>query len=61
MVFIYTDGGYQAILEERFSTMRDQLRAAELLNRQKENDMQILRSQFNHLVQMLSSNKTDNK
>lgn len=56
-----TDGGYQAILEERFSTMRDQLRAAELLNRQKENEMQILRSQFNHLVQMLSSNKTNNK
>lgn len=55
------DGGYQAILEDRFSNLRDKLRDAELLNRQRENDMQILRSQFNYLVQLLSSNQTNNR
>ena len=56
-----TDGGYQALLEDRFSNLRDKLRVAELLNRQRENDMHILRSQFNYLVQLLSTNQTNNR
>ena len=56
-----SDGGYQALLEDRFSDLRDKLGKAQLLNRQRENDLHILRSQFNYLVQLLSTNQTDNR
>ncbi|XP_041359848.1 alpha-1,3-mannosyl-glycoprotein 4-beta-N-acetylglucosaminyltransferase B-like isoform X2 [Gigantopelta aegis] len=49
---------YNEVLEKRFSDIRNRLRYAESLNRQRENDLFILRNQFFDLVSTMHSNGT---
>ena len=47
---------YEEGLEKRFADLRDRLQYAEALNRQREDDLFTLRSQFNLLINSLAKN-----
>ena len=49
---------YEEGLEKRFADLRDRLQYAEALNRQREDDLFTLRSQFNLFVNSLARNIT---
>ncbi|XP_050415011.1 alpha-1,3-mannosyl-glycoprotein 4-beta-N-acetylglucosaminyltransferase A [Patella vulgata] len=51
---------YEEAMQKRFADLRDRLQFAESLNRQRENDLFILRKQFNYLVDQVGSNRTSN-
>ncbi|XP_069128891.1 LOW QUALITY PROTEIN: alpha-1,3-mannosyl-glycoprotein 4-beta-N-acetylglucosaminyltransferase B-like [Argopecten irradians] len=59
-VFII-DANYEQLLEQRFSDLRQKLQTAEILNRQRENDLHMVRSQFTHLLQTLIHNNVTNR
>ncbi|XP_071088522.1 alpha-1,3-mannosyl-glycoprotein 4-beta-N-acetylglucosaminyltransferase B-like [Haliotis cracherodii] len=51
---------YEELLEKRFADLRDRLQYAESLNRQRENDLYVLRTQFNYLLEAVSHNNGTN-
>lgn len=60
-VFTKQDANYEQLLEQRFSDLRQKLQTAEILNRQRENDLHMVRSQFTHLLQTLIHNNVTNR
>ncbi|XP_060077650.1 alpha-1,3-mannosyl-glycoprotein 4-beta-N-acetylglucosaminyltransferase B-like [Ylistrum balloti] len=60
-LFTKQDGNYEQLLERRFSELREKLQSAELLNRQRENDLHMVRSQFTHLLQTLAHSNVTNR
>ncbi|ESO90700.1 hypothetical protein LOTGIDRAFT_123029, partial [Lottia gigantea] len=51
---------FEEILEKRFADLRDRLQFAEALNRQRENDLFILRKQFNYLLTQVNNGTSVN-
>jgi hypothetical protein len=49
---------YEEDLEKRFADLRDRLQYAEALNRQREDDIYTLRSQFNLFINSIAKNVT---
>lgn len=56
-----SDGQYEALLEKRFAELHERLRFAESLNKQRESDIHILRSQFTYLLQSVLHNNATNR
>ena len=54
--FFLDHAEYEEILEKRFADLRDRLHYAESLNRQRENDLFILRNHFSYLLSSMHSN-----
>ena len=59
-VFASPDGGYSGVVEDRFLDMQDKMQRAELTANQRLSDLQMLRSQFNFLVSLVTNNITTN-
>ncbi|KAL8576437.1 hypothetical protein ACOMHN_049004 [Nucella lapillus] len=60
-ISLYNERGhreYEEGLEKRFADLRDRLQYAEALNRQREDDLFTLRSQFNLFINSLAKNAT---
>ncbi|XP_052830467.1 alpha-1,3-mannosyl-glycoprotein 4-beta-N-acetylglucosaminyltransferase A [Octopus bimaculoides] len=55
------DGQYEALLEKRFAELHARLKFAESLNKQRKNDIHILRSQFTYLLQSVLHSNVSNK
>lgn len=61
MCFFFAEHNqYEELLEKRFADLRDRLQYAESLNRQRENDLYVLRTQFNYLLEAVSHNNGTN-
>ncbi|KAL4230383.1 hypothetical protein ACF0H5_010765 [Mactra antiquata] len=53
------DGAYEALMQDRYTEMQNKLQRSEIINRQRLSDLQILRSQFNVLVNMVTNNSSN--
>ncbi|KAJ8297585.1 hypothetical protein KUTeg_024116 [Tegillarca granosa] len=55
------DESYEKLLEKRFAQLQEKLQHAEFVSQQRENDLHVMHSQFNHVVQMLAQNNISNR
>jgi hypothetical protein len=46
-------------MQDRYVEMQEKLEKSDLVNKQRLNDLQILRSQFNFLVSLVTNNATN--
>lgn len=53
------DGTYETLMQDRFVEMQEKLDRSDLINKQRLNDLQMLRSQFNFLVSLVTNNASN--
>lgn len=60
MLTVTRHDGYDALFQERFVELQDNLERTELISKQRLSDLQMLRNQFNFLVNLVTNNATNN-
>ena len=60
-IYFFSDRNYDHVLQVRFAELQDKLEMSDTLNRERQDNLNKLRNQFNYFLQMVSQNSTVNR